>query len=353
MGIRVAVAGASGYAGGELLRLLAGHPDLEIAAVSAGSSAGKPITSVHPNLTGHPAFDGKNFDTTTAETLGGAELIFMALPHGESASLAAQLPGARIVDLSADFRLGDEAAWHQFYGDVSYAGRWAYGLPELPGQRERIKAARTVAAPGCYATTSILALAPLLAAGLVEADDIVIVAASGTSGAGRSLRYELLASEVTGSMSAYKVGGTHRHTPEIEQALSEVLPEPGQVTLSFTPTLAPMPRGILATSTARLAPAVAESADATSVLRAAFAEAYGDSPFVHLLPEGQWPATAAVYGSNGAHVQVAADPHAGRAVVISTTDNLGKGAAGQAVQIANLMLGLPETAGLTTHGVAP
>ena len=353
MGIRVAVAGASGYAGGELLRLLAGHPDLEIAAVSAGSSAGKPITSVHPNLTGHPAFDGKNFDTTTAETLGGAELIFMALPHGESASLAAQLPGARIVDLSADFRLGDEAAWHQFYGDVSYAGRWAYGLPELPGQRERIKAARTVAAPGCYATTSILALAPLLAAGLVEADDIVIVAASGTSGAGRSLRYELLASEVTGSMSAYKVGGTHRHTPEIEQALSEVLPEPGQVTLSFTPTLAPMPRGILATSTARLAPAVAESADATSMLRAAFAEAYGDSPFVHLLPEGQWPATAAVYGSNGAHVQVAADPHAGRAVVISTTDNLGKGAAGQAVQIANLMLGLPETAGLTTHGVAP
>jgi len=353
MGIRVAVAGASGYAGGELLRLLAGHPDLEIAAVTAGSSAGKPITSVHPNLTGHPAFDGKNFETTTAETLGGAELIFMALPHGESATLAARLPGARIVDLSADFRLGDEAAWHQFYGDVTYAGRWAYGLPELPGQRERIKAARTVAAPGCYATTSILALAPLLAAGLVEADDIVIVAASGTSGAGRSLRYDLLASEITGSMSAYKVGGTHRHTPEIEQALSEVLPAPGRVTLSFTPTLAPMPRGILATSAAKLAPAVAASGDATSALRAAFAGAYGDSPFVHLLPEGQWPATAAVYGSNGAHVQVAADPHAGRAVVISTTDNLGKGAAGQAVQIANLMLGLPETAGLTTHGVAP
>jgi N-acetyl-gamma-glutamyl-phosphate reductase len=358
MGIQVAVAGASGYAGGELLRLLAGHPDLEIAAVSAGSSAGKPITSVHPNLTGHPAFDGKNFETTTAETLGGAELIFMALPHGESATLAARLPAARIVDLSADFRLGDEAAWHQFYGDVSYAGRWAYGLPELPaapGQpsaREKIKAARTVAAPGCYATTSILALAPLLAAGLVEAADIVIVAASGTSGAGRSLRYDLLASEVMGSMSAYKVGGTHRHTPEIEQALSEVLPEPGAVTLSFTPTLAPMPRGILATSAARLAPAVAASGDPTSVLRAAFADAYGDCPFVHLLPEGQWPATAAVYGSNGAHVQVAADPHAGRAVVISTTDNLGKGAAGQAVQVANLMLGLPETAGLTTHGVA-
>ncbi len=355
MGIRVAVAGASGYAGGELLRLLAGHPDLEIAAVSAGSSAGKPITSIHPNLTGHPAFDGKNFAPTTAETLGDAELIFMALPHGESATLAAQLPGARIVDLSADFRLGDEAAWHQFYGDVSYAGRWAYGLPELPGANgSEIKAARTVAAPGCYATTSILALAPLLAAGLVEPDDIVIVAASGTSGAGRSLRYDLLASEVMGSMSAYKVGGTHRHTPEIEQALSEVLPEPGRRDALLHPDAGPdaprHPRHHHGQARAR---PVAASGDATGALRAAFADAYGDSPFVHLLPEGQWPATAAVYGSNGAHVQVAADPHAGRAVVISTTDNLGKGAAGQAVQIANLMLGLPETAGLTTHGVAP
>jgi N-acetyl-gamma-glutamyl-phosphate reductase len=258
MGIRVAVAGASGYAGGELLRLLAGHPDLEIAAVAAGSSAGQPITSVHPNLTGHPAFDGQNFAPTDAATLGDAELLFLALPHGESAKLADQLPDARIVDLSADFRLEDEHAWHQFYGDVSYAGRWAYGLPELPGAKDKIKVARTVAAPGCYATTAILALAPLLAAGLVEPSDIVVVAASGTSGAGRSLQYNLLASEVMGSMSAYKVGGVHRHTPEIEQALSEVLPAedrgPGEekVTVSFTPSLAPMPRGILATSTARM-----------------------------------------------------------------------------------------------------
>jgi N-acetyl-gamma-glutamyl-phosphate reductase len=365
MGIRVAVAGASGYAGGELLRLLAGHPDLEIAAVAAGSSAGQPITSVHPNLTGHPAFDGKNFAPTDAATLGDAELLFLALPHGESARLAGQLPDARIVDLSADFRLEDENAWHQFYGDVSYAGRWAYGLPELPqlpGQpsaRDKIKAARTVAAPGCYATTAILALAPLLTAGLVEPSDIVVVAASGTSGAGRSLQYNLLASEVMGSMSAYKVGGTHRHTPEIEQVLSEVLPAKGKgpggdaVTVSFTPSLAPMPRGILATSTARLTPRATAAADVTAVLRAALAEAYDNGPFVHLLPDGQWPVTAAVYGSNGAHVQVAADLHAGRAVVSSTTDNLGKGAAGQSVQIANLMLGLPETAGLTTHGVAP
>jgi N-acetyl-gamma-glutamyl-phosphate reductase len=372
MGIRVAVAGASGYAGGELLRLLAGHPDLQLAAVSAGSSAGKPITSVHPNLTGHPAFDGMAFSATDAATLKNAELVFMALPHGESAALAAQLPDARIVDLSADFRLGDEAAWHQFYAGAPYSGRWAYGLPELPGAMEQIVKARTVAAPGCYATTSILALAPLLHAGLAEPDDIVIVAASGTSGAGRSLAYNLLASEVTGSMSAYKVGGTHRHTPEIEQALAEVYRQgagspsaehshsaerrvvsPGKVTISFTPALAPMPRGILATATAKLAPGLAADPDATARLRTALADAYAASPFVHLLPEGQWPATASVYGSNGAHLQAAADPHAGRAVVISATDNLGKGAAGQAVQLANLMLGLPETAGLTTHGVAP
>jgi N-acetyl-gamma-glutamyl-phosphate reductase len=379
MGIRVAVAGASGYAGGELLRLLAGHPDLEIAAVSAASSAGKPITSVHPNLTGHPAFDNKSFSPTDAETLAGAEVIFMALPHGESAALARRLPNARIVDLSADFRLGDEAAWHQFYGDAGYAGRWVYGLPELPGAKERIKTARTVAAPGCYATTSILALAPLLHAGLVDPKDIVIVAASGTSGAGRTPRPDLLASEVMGSMSAYKVGGTHRHTPEIEQALAEAyragaggqpaaepdFPERtaapnSPVTVSFTPTLAPMPRGILATCTARLAPGVVAGLEATAAasnitgaLRAAFKAAYSGGPFVHLLPAGQWPVTAAVYGSNGAHLQVAADTHAGRAVVVSVTDNLGKGAAGQAVQIANLMLGLPETAGLSTHGVAP
>ena len=362
MGTRVAVAGASGYAGGELLRLLAGHPDLEIGAVTGASSAGKPVTSIHPNLVGHPAFDGRIFAATDADTLGDAELIFMALPHGESAALATALPGARIIDLSADFRLADEAAWDTFYG-VPYAGRWTYGLPELPGAREAIAAARTVAAPGCYATTAILGLAPLLAAGLVAPDDIVIVAASGTSGAGRSPRPDLLASEVMGSLSAYKVGGKHRHTPEIEQALTEVIRGSSPlnnteasnkpVTLSFTPVLAPMPRGILATCTAKLAPGVAGGPDPGGALRAAFTGAYGGGPFAHLLPEGQWPVTGAVAGSNGAHIQVAADTHAGRAIVISATDNLGKGAAGQAVQIANLMLGLPETAGLTTHGVTP
>jgi N-acetyl-gamma-glutamyl-phosphate reductase len=358
MGIRVAVAGASGYAGGELLRLLAGHPDLEIGAVTGASSAGSPVTSIHPNLVGHPAFDGREFAATDADALGDAELIFMALPHGESAALAERLPDARIVDLSADFRLGDADVWDAFYG-VPYAGRWTYGLPELPGARESIAAARTVAAPGCYATTSILALAPLLAAGLVEPADIVIVAASGTSGAGRTPRADLLASEVMGSLSAYQVGGKHRHTPEIEQALTEVLrgsvaETSGQpVTISFTPVLAPMPRGILATCTAKLAPEVTGAKDPDSALRGALASAYAGGPFVHLLPPGQWPVTGAVAGSNGAHVQVTADTHAGRAVVLATIDNLGKGAAGQAVQLANLMLGLPETAGLTTHGVTP
>ena len=339
MGARVAVAGASGYAGGELLRLLAGHPDLEIGAVTAGSSAGMPVTALHPQLTG--ALDGVTFATTDAGTLSESDLVFMALPHGESARLAAALPAdAKIVDLSADFRLADPAAWERFYG-VPHSGTWTYGLPELPGARDAIRASDRVAAPGCYATTSILALAPLLRTGLVEQTDIVIVAASGTSGAGRAAKPELLGSEVMGSMSAYKVGGVHRHTPEIEQAL-------GGATISFTPMLAPMPRGILATCTARLNPPATQAA-----LREALSSAYSGEPFVRVLPEGQWPVTGATAGSNAAHLQVTADAHAGRAIVVSATDNLGKGAAGQAIQIANLMLGLPETAGLSPHGVAP
>jgi N-acetyl-gamma-glutamyl-phosphate reductase len=354
MGARVAVAGASGYAGGELLRLLAGHPDLEIGPVAAGSSAGTPVTAVHPQLTGCPGLDDSVFGRTDPDILAEADLLFTALPHGESAQLAARLPAdLKVVDLSADFRLGDPQAWTRYY-PTPYAGQWTYGLPELPGARAAIKASTTVAAPGCYATASILGLAPLLAAGLANPADIVVVAASGTSGAGRSARHDLLGSEVMGSMSAYQAGGTHRHTPEIEQALSSErtrLPRPSPVTVSFTPTLAPMSRGILATCTARLAPAT-PAAPADQV-RGALAQAYAGEPFVHLLPEGQWPATGATLGSNAAHLQVAADTHAGRVIVVCALDNLVKGAAGQAIQIANLMLGLPETAGLTAHGVAP
>jgi N-acetyl-gamma-glutamyl-phosphate reductase len=344
MGVRVAVAGASGYAGGELLRIIAGHPDLEPGPVAAASSAGTPVTDVHPHLV---QLAGHTFEPLDPARLSAADLVFLALPPEESAAVGAALPpGTPVVDLSASFRLGDPRAWSAYYR-TPYAGQWCYGLPELPGARQRIAGARRVAAPGCYATAAIVALAPLLAAGLADPGDIVIVAASGTSGAGRSPSAALLATEVIGAVAAYQAGGTHRHTPEIEQALRAA--GGGEPVVSFTPMLAPMARGILATCTARLR----EPGTATGALRAALAAAYDAEPFVHLLPEGRWPATAATNGSNMAHLQAAADPHAGRAVVVAALDNLGKGAAGQAVQAANLMLGLPETAGLSTHGVAP
>jgi N-acetyl-gamma-glutamyl-phosphate reductase len=357
MGARVAVAGASGYAGGELLRLLAGHPDLEIGAITAGGSAGKTVGEVHPHLAGVAGLAGRVFEPHGADGLADCDLVFLALPAGESAPVAASLPAAvRAVDLGPDFRLADPAAWARHYrGD--HPGRWVTGLPELPGLREQISAASRVAAPGCYATAAILALVPLAAAGLIDPQDVVVVAASGTSGAGRSLRADLLGSEVMGSVSAYQVGGTHRHTAEIEQALAEfstggVLPGepagPGP-SVSFTPVLAPMPRGILATCTARLS----SPGTPAAALRAALTTAYGGAGFACVLPEGRWPATASVAGSNGAHLQATADARAGRAVVVAAIDNLGKGAAGQAVQNANLMLGLPEAAGLTASGVAP
>jgi N-acetyl-gamma-glutamyl-phosphate reductase len=357
MGARVAVAGASGYVGGELLRLLAGHPDLEIGPVTGQGNAGQPVGAVHPHLAALPGLAGRRFDALEESVVGECDLVFLALPHGQSAALAAGLPaGPMVVDLGADFRLGDPAAWQKFYGS-EHQGRWPYGLPELPGGRAAISAARQVAAPGCYATAAALALAPLLAAGLVSPADVVVVAASGTSGAGRSAKPELLGSEVMGSVSAYQAGGVHRHTPEMEQALGEAAGT--EVTVSFTPLLAPMPRGILATCTAPLTAAAGpgdgpDPGDtATGRLRAALQEAYAGEPFVRVLPAGQWPATASVSGSNAAHLQVAADTHAGRAVAVAALDNLGKGAAGQAVQDANLMLGLPETAGLAACGVAP
>jgi N-acetyl-gamma-glutamyl-phosphate reductase len=347
MGARVAVAGASGYAGGELLRLLAGHPGLELAIATASGSAGKTVAELHPQLAGVPGLASQVLEPHGAEALGDCDLAFLALPAGQSAVVAAQLPGTvKIVDLGPDFRLSDGAAWARHYSGP-HPGRWVTGIAELPGARARIQAATRVAAPGCYATAAILALTPLVAAGLADPADIVIVAASGTSGAGRSLRADLLASEVMGSVSAYAVAGAHRHTPEIEQAISEACGLPSSV--SFTPVLAPMPRGILATCTARLAtPEIT-----TAQLRSALAASYAGEPFVTLLPEGTWPATASVSGSNGVLLQVAADPRAGRAVAVAAIDNLGKGAAGQAIQDANLMLGLAETAGLTIIGVAP
>jgi N-acetyl-gamma-glutamyl-phosphate reductase len=352
MGATVAIAGASGYAGGELLRLLAAHPDLQIGPVAAHGSAGTSVTALHPQLTGHPGLRDRVFVPADPALLAEADLLFTALPHGEFARLAAELPAQlKVVDLAADFRLADPDAWVRYY-PTPYAGHWTYGLPELPGVRAAIQASARVAAPGCYATAAILALAPLLAAGLVEPSDIVIVAASGTSGAGRSPRPDLLATEVMGSMSAYQVAGTHRHIPEIEQTLSSeraVVRAPRPVTISFTPMLAPMPRGILATCTARLT----TGTDTGSALRDALAAAYDGEPLVHVLAEGHWPSTGPTAGSAAAHLQVAPDPHAGRAIAVCALDNLGKGAAGQAIQIANLMLGLPETVGLTAYGVSP
>jgi len=345
--MRVAVAGASGYAGGELLRLISGHPGLELATVTADGSAGKAVGDVHSGLAGQRALAELVLEPHGAVKEAPADLVFLALPSGESAPVAAGLPDdVAVVDLGADFRLADAADWARHY-DGDYQGRWVTGLPELPGARSVVRNATRVAAPGCYATAAIVALAPLVAAGLAEPDDVVVVAASGTSGAGRSLRADLLGSEVMGSVSAYQAGGAHRHTPEIEQALTEIAGRPARV--SFTPMLAPMPRGILATCTARLGRAGAD----TAVLRAALAAAYAGEPFVTVLPEGRWPGTGAVAGSNGVHVQAAADPRTGRATVVAALDNLGKGAAGQAIQNANLMLGLPETAGLTSIGVTP
>ncbi|MER7418521.1 N-acetyl-gamma-glutamyl-phosphate reductase [Micromonospora peucetia] len=333
MGIRVAVAGASGYAGGELIRLVAGHPEFDLVAATAHSQAGHRLDVVHPQLAGLDLVLG----ATDAATLADADLVFLALPHGQSAALAAQLsPEVRVVDLGADHRLADPYAWANYYGGT-HAGPWTYGLPELPGQRELIAGATRVASTGCYAAAIILALAPLIAAGAASPADVVVVAASGTSGAGKAAKPHLLGSEVMGDLSPYRVG-THQHVPEIKQAT-------GATGLSLTPVLAPMPRGILATVTA----VPARGVDPRAVL----AEAYADSPFVHVLPEGAWPHTAATLGSNSCHLQATVDVDSRRMIVLSALDNLGKGAAGQAVQNANLMYGLPETTGLSVWGIAP
>ena len=337
MGVRVAVAGASGYAGGELLRLIIGHPELEIVAATAHANAGAPVGSVHQHLVGLDL----SFTATDPSVLAGADLVFLALPHGESGAVAAQLPPeVRVVDLGADHRLRDPADWARYY-DGPHAGTWTYGLPELPGQREQIAASTRVAATGCYAVATILALAPLIGEGLARPDDVVVVAASGTTGAGRSLKNYLLASEAGNDMSAYKAGA-HQHTAEMKQAS-------GARSLSFTPMLAPMPRGILATVTS---PPV-EPGTSTQDIRDVLTKRYQGETFVRVLPDDMWPRTKATLGTNACHLQGRVDGDSGRLLVVSAIDNLGKGAAGQAVQCANLMLGLPEAAGLSTVGVHP
>ncbi|HEV7875428.1 MAG TPA: N-acetyl-gamma-glutamyl-phosphate reductase [Nocardioides sp.] len=342
---RVAVAGASGYAGGELLRHLLAHPDVEIGALTGASNAGQALGALQPHLL--PLAE-RVLEETSVDTLAGHDVVFLALPHGQSGEIAERLgaldSSVVVIDCGADFRLDDPVAWERFYGGT-HAGTWPYGLPELPGQREVLTGATRVAVPGCYPTVSTLTIAPALAAGLIE-PDVVVVAASGTSGAGKAAKAHLLGSEIMGNASAYGVGGAHRHTPEIVQNLSGLTG--GPVSVSFTPLLVPMPRGILATCSAPL------SSDVTAgEAYDAYAKAYADEPFVHLLPSGQWPQTKSVIGSNAVHVQVTVDAAAHRLVAVGAVDNLAKGTAGAAVQCMNLALGLDEGRGLTTIGIAP
>jgi N-acetyl-gamma-glutamyl-phosphate reductase len=343
--ISVAVAGASGYAGGEILRLLLGHPAyadgrLRIGALTAAASAGTSLGEHHPHLL--PLAD-RVLEATDPAVLEGHDVVFLGLPHGHSGALAERLgPDVLIVDCGADFRLTDPAAWERFYGSA-HAGSWPYGLPELPGGRDTLRGARRIAVPGCYPTAALLALFPALAAGLVE-PAVTVVAVSGTSGAGRAAKVDLLGSEVIGSARAYNVGGAHRHTPEIAQGLRRVTD--ADVTVSFTPVLIPTSRGILATCTARTDASLDD-------VRAVYEKTYGDEPFVHLLPPGRLPATGSVIGSNAAQVAVAVDADAGVLVALCAIDNLVKGTGGAAVQSMNLALGWPETEGLSIVGVAP
>ena len=336
--MKIGVVGASGYAGGELLRLLSKHPKFQATYISAGSNAGELITTVHPHLT---QYDNQKFDETTPEKINQCELVFIALPHGKSAKLIANIDSSvKIVDLGADFRLSDAQQWVKYYGG-EYAGKWHYGIPELVGL-DSYKGVNRVANPGCYATAISLAVAPVIK--YVDHSDIVVVAASGTTGAGRSAKINLLGSEVMGSLTSYKFGGVHQHTPEIEECLSNISDQ--DVKISFTPVLAPMPRGILATVTSKLIGNLN-----VDDLRDKFEKFYENSKFVKLLPVGSMPMTSSVFGSNSAHIQITIDSHTNRLVISCAIDNLGKGAAGQAIQNANIIFGLPDDFGLDQTGV--
>ncbi len=343
MNVRAAVAGATGYAGGELLRLLLALPVVEVGAVTAGESAGTRLGVHHPHLV--PIAD-RVVEATHAGSFAGHEVVFLALPHGTSSALVERLdPDTLVIDCGADFRLTDDAAWSAFYGGPR-AGAWPYGLPELADQRSVLRTASRIAVPGCYPTVSTLTIAPAVGAGLVDCTDVVVVAVSGTSGAGKAVKPHLLGAEIMGSASAYGVGGVHRHTPEIEQNLR--LLTDSAVTVSFTPVLAPMARGILATVSAP-----AHAGVTVEDVEAAYTRTYEKEPFVHVLPTGQWPQTKSTIGSNAVHLQATLDPRAGRVVAVGALDNLTKGTAGAAVQSMNLALGYAEETGLTTIGLAP
>ena len=383
----VAVSGASGYAGGEILRILAAHPDVELRTVTAHANAGQPLIQHQPHLR---SLAHLTLAETTPEVLAGHDIVFLALPHGQSGQYTDALgDAALVIDAGADHRLTSNADWDRFYGGAFHEP-WAYGVPELlvggRKQRENLVGATRIAAPGCNASTVSLSLAPGVAAGVIDPSDIVTVLAVGPSGAGKSLKTNLLASEILGSANPYAVGGTHRHIPEIRQALaaaraprsdesttfgsharfdpisvqsseeratdaSAAGPSTGSghgIRISFTPVIVPMARGILATSSAPIAPGASDDD-----IRGAWEAAYGDETFVQLLPAGQFPRTADVLGANTALLGLAIDRDANRVTVVAAVDNLVKGTAGAAVQSMNLALGLPEGRGLTVNGVAP
>lgn len=337
--MKTTVIGASGYAGGELLRLLSIHPHLQVTQVSAHSNAGESITSVHPHLTTH---QGEKFLDIEAVNFEDIDVAFIALPHGQSAAMVDKFVSkTKIIDLGADFRLNDSDQWSKYY-EGTHAGTWIYGLPEIPGSREKIMQASRVANPGCYATSIITGALPAL--DFIDCTDIVVVAASGTTGAGRSAKINLIASEVMGSLTSYKFGGVHQHTPEVEQALTLVAGT--DVKISFTPILAPMPRGILSTITARLTQSIN-----TEQIHALYSSFYNNDYFVDVLPLGQMPKTGSLTGSNKIQMQAVVDSHTNRLIISVAIDNLGKGAASQAIQNANLMCGFHEGAGLSTDGL--
>lgn len=367
----VAVAGATGYAGGEVLRLLAAHPDIEVGALTASSSAGSRLGQHHPHIL---SLADRLVEPTDVERLADHDVVVLALPHGVSGELTAALEARAattgrtplLIDCGADHRLTSAEAWEAFYGG-EYAEPWTYGMPELlhagesaaAAQRAELAATRRVAVPGCNVTAVTLAAQPGAAAGLIDTSRLTAVLAVGYSGAGKSLKPHLTASEALGSAQPYAVGGTHRHIPEILQNLEVAGVAAGTARLSLTPVLVPMSRGILATVTAPLSEDALSGERPEEVLRRAWQETYGapgredGEALVHLLAEGTWPVTGAVTGSGLATVQVAYDRAAGVAVMMCAIDNLGKGTASAAVQSLNLALGLPETTGVITEGVAP
>ena len=339
--MKIGVVGASGYAGGELLRLLSNHDHFDLTYISAGSNAGEEITSIHQHLS---SFTGRRFEKTDVNLINNCDLVFLALPHGESASLISNISqNVKIVDLGADYRLADAKSWQNYYGG-DHAGQFTYGLPEINNNAEKISKSAKVSNPGCYATAIILGSAPAVAAKNIEQSDLVVVAASGTTGAGRSAKINLIGSEVMNNLVSYKFGGVHQHTPEIEENLKLV--NGSDVKLSFTPILAPMPRGILATVTAKLVGSLT-----TEEAYKIYSDYYAGAAFVNVLPIGVMPQTSSTLGTNNVLIQVAVDSHTSRLVVSVALDNLGKGAAGQAIQNANLMCGLPQDAGLKQMGV--